>query len=180
MERKWGAQQPHTPLGDLRLRHESRGGTACSISGKEEARLKQKRGPASRAAGGAQGARRFKAPGWHINMPILINSAIGELLVAPYGWVWGCWDPHCSGTKSAAKASWQQTCAADSGFGEAKWSGSGGHSSPTPRQAVCGRHTRRGFSLSEAESVYASFFSRRRRAPGEAGARAPFKPRGGV
>ena len=40
------------------------------------------------------------------------------------------------------------------GFGEAKWSGSGGHSSPTPRQAVCGRHTRRGFSLSEAESVY--------------------------
>ena len=87
---------------------------------------------------------------------------------------------YCSGTKSAAKASWQQTCAADSGFGEAKWSGSGGHSSPTPRQAVCGRHTRRGFSLSEAESVYASFFSRRRRAPGEAGARAPFKPRVGI
>ena len=94
MERKWGAQQPHTPLGDLRLRHESRGGTACSISGKEEARLKQKRGPASRAAGGAQGARRFKAPGWHINMPILINSAKGGLLVAPLGWVWGCWAPN--------------------------------------------------------------------------------------
>ena len=31
--------------------------------------------------------------------------------------------PACGG------ASWQQTCAADSGFGEAKWSGSGGHSS---------------------------------------------------
>ena len=43
----------------------------------------------------------------------------------------GCCATHCSGTKSAAKASWQQTCAADdSGFGEAKCSGSGGLSSP--------------------------------------------------
>ena len=37
---------------------------------------------------GAQGARRLKAPGWHINMPILINSATGGLPVAPRGWVW--------------------------------------------------------------------------------------------
>ena len=32
----------------------------------------------------------------------------------------------------AENASWQQTCAADSGFGEAKWSGSGGLSRGLP------------------------------------------------
>ena len=81
----WPATRVWLPLRQAALRAQSVAKRRRGLS-KSAAQLAGPRG--------AQGARRFKAPGWHINMPILINSAIGELLVAPYGWVWGCWAPH--------------------------------------------------------------------------------------